>query len=101
MVDVTTDGVKHAFSAHTGMGWQDFQERAQGHFNMAHDDVQLGYCLSGKQRCMIWPLSCESEWNNAMKKMGEKAKAARTCVAAMELVNMVSDALLTIKKYSS
>ncbi len=101
MVDVTTDGVKHAFSAHTGMGWQDFQERAQGHFNMARDDVQLGYRLSGEQRRMIWPLSCESEWNNAMKKMGEKAKAARTRAAAMELANMVSDALLTIKKYSS
>lgn len=97
MVEVTDDQVMHVFTAHTNMSWQDFDEKAHGHFNKARDGVCLGYRLNGDTRAMS-ELSCEYHWTTALSRVRDRCIAARTRAVTMELRNMVSGDTRTDRK---
>ena len=97
-VDVEVDSVKHAFTANTAMGWPEFLEKASAHFKNRQDgaDIRLGYRFGGSGELRRFSqLECAYDWNLVVKRMGEKAKAAKYRAATLEIKNMVSDALLT------
>jgi hypothetical protein len=89
MVEVTSDKIKHSFSADTSMSWNDFTKRAYERFREGSDDVRLGYRITGDTRAMSY-LGCGYDWNFAMGHLKERVIAARTRPVGMELKNMVS-----------
>lgn len=91
MVEVNDAPVKRKFQARTDMSWQGFADIAYDRFKKPRDDVLMGYKFIGDPGG-VTELSSELEWNNAMVRMKEKIRSARTRSVTMELRNMVSDA---------
>lgn len=95
MVDVNDGNMKHTFAAHTAMGWLEFKEKANSYFDKVSDDVCLGCWYSGtRESRKLTVLKCDEDWKKAMDKMREKALSAKLRAAAMEVEQVVSDALL-------
>ena len=98
LVHVDDNSVKHSFTAHTAMGWIEFLEKAGAQFKNRQDgaNIRLGYRFTGSGELRHFSqLECEYDWNLVMTRMREKANSARFRAAALEIKNMVSDALLT------
>lgn len=78
------------------MEWQGFLEIANNHFIKAPDEVRLGYRFGGHGEAReVSKLDCAADWDTAVKKIREKALAARKRAVSIELKNMVSCALST------
>ena len=89
MVEIKDAHVKQKFHARTDMSWQEFADVAYDRFRKDRDEVLMGYKLVGESGG-VTELDSEAEWNNAMIRMKEKIKSARTRSASMEIRNMVS-----------
>ena len=90
MVEVNDAAVKRKFQARTDMKWQDFADVAYDRFRRPRDEILMGYKIIGDSGG-VTELTSEPEWNNAMVRMEEKIKSARTRSVTMELRNMVSN----------
>ena len=90
MVEVNDAATKRKFQARTNMSWQEFADIAYDRFRKPRDDVLIGYKFVGDTGGVI-ELTSELEWNNAMIRMKEKIRSARTRSVTMELRNMVSN----------
>ena len=88
-MDVTDDHVRRTFSAQTNMAWKEFVEKAYEHINRPHDDVRLGYWISGDARALSY-LTCEYDWKTALNRLKERVVAVRTRAVTMEVMDMVS-----------
>ncbi|KAI9447828.1 hypothetical protein H4582DRAFT_2068416 [Lactarius indigo] len=82
-VEVDRDQVRQTFAAQTDMTWPDFEAEALERFN-AHEDVRLGYRVSGGNRTWV-SLTCPSDWKVAVATVQEKALVARTRTVTMEI----------------
>jgi hypothetical protein len=89
MVYINEDSVRRTFSARTNMTWEDFVSMAKKQFDRSHDEVRLGYCVSGGARTMS-DLTCESHWDMALVHIRERIQAARTRAVTMEIKDLVS-----------
>ena len=78
------------------MTWDDFKGRTYSQLDLKAGDVRLGYRISTESRRWM-ALTCEADWNIAVKRLQEKASSARTRAAALELKNMVSNVFFSIK----
>lgn len=90
MVEVNDAATKRKFQARTNMSWQEFADIAYDRFRKPRADVLIGYKFVGDSGGVI-ELTSELEWNNAIIRMKEKIKSARTRSVTMELRNMVSN----------
>ena len=90
MVEVNDTHIKRKFQARTDMSWQEFADIAYDWFRKDRDEVLMGYKFVGDSGG-VTELASESEWKNAMVRMKEKIRSARTRSVTMELRNMVSD----------
>ena len=98
LVHVDDNSVKHSFTAYTAMGWIKFLEKADAQFKNRQDgaDICLGYHFIGRRELQHFlQLKCKYDWNLMMTKMQEKANLAQFHAAALEIKNMVNDAILT------
>ena len=88
-MDVTDDHVRHTFSTQTNMACKEFVEKAYEHINRPHDDVHLGYQISGDARALSY-LTCEYNWKTVLNRLKEQVVAAWTRAVTMEVMDMVS-----------
>ncbi|KAI0293473.1 hypothetical protein BC826DRAFT_969203 [Russula brevipes] len=95
-VQVVNDKTKHTFDARTDMVWDEFAERAYSHFDKPHDNVRLGYRVSGDTSAMS-QLTCANDWEHALDRVKERVIATCTRAVGMELKDMDS----SVKKASS
>jgi hypothetical protein len=72
------------------MTWNEFVERVRPYFGGLHGNIQLRYRISGDGRRTMTVLECEYDWEQAICRMREKIRVARTRLASMEIENMVS-----------
>jgi hypothetical protein len=93
LVDVTDDRMRNTFIAQTNITWDNFTEKVYQCVDKPHDDVCIGYRISGDPCAMIY-LNCEYEWNTALRRMREWVLAARTRAVSLEVKNMVSSGSL-------
>jgi len=96
-VQVVNDKTKHTFDARTDMVWDEFAERAYSHFDKPHNNVRLGYRVSGDTSAMS-QLTCANDWEHALDRVKERVIAARTRAVGMELKDMVSGRLFEMEK---
>ncbi|KAF8273751.1 hypothetical protein EI94DRAFT_1696663 [Lactarius quietus] len=88
-VVVTENQVKRIFNGRTDMGWYSFSDMACDHLSQPHDQVVLGYKLTGDTGGMT-ELTCEPQWKKAMVRMRERIIASRMCAVTMELKNLIT-----------
>ena len=82
--------MRHTFSAHTDMNWSELVERVHPYFRGLRGNICLGYRISGDGRRITTSLTCDFDWNQAMCRMREKIRVARTRRVNMEIENTVS-----------
>ena len=71
------------------MAWKEFVEKVYEHINRPHDNVCLGYRISG-DACALSYLTCEYDWKTALNRLKERVVAAQTRAVTMEVMDMVS-----------
>lgn len=94
---LTNNQILHTFDAQTNMTWGDFISKALRHIDQPRDDVRLVYRVSGSARAMS-SLTCEYDWNAALRSVKEKVMTARTRAVFIEVKNVVSNGSLINRK---
>ncbi|KAI9431326.1 hypothetical protein H4582DRAFT_2085159 [Lactarius indigo] len=82
--EVVDDHIKHAFTAQTDMIWADFREEVCRCLNRPCSGVRIMFWISGGGHA--WSeLGSEFDWMDAIAKLKEKARSARTRAVSMEV----------------
>ncbi|KAH9055842.1 hypothetical protein EDB83DRAFT_2521165 [Lactarius deliciosus] len=85
--EVVNDHIKHAFSAQTDMKWSDFCEEVCRHLNGPHSEVHLVFRISGEGGAWT-DLGSEYDWADAIARLIEKIRSARTRAVSIEVKNI-------------
>ncbi|KAI9440579.1 hypothetical protein H4582DRAFT_2055924 [Lactarius indigo] len=82
--EVVNDHIKYAFSVQTDMKWSDFREEVCRHLNGPHSEVRLVFRISGEGGAWTG-LGSEYDWADAIARLIEKIRSARTRAVSMEV----------------
>ncbi|KAI9431270.1 hypothetical protein H4582DRAFT_2085253 [Lactarius indigo] len=95
-IEVVDDHIKHTFTAQTDMKWKDFLNEVHQYFDAPRSEVKIAFRISGEPGTMS-SLASEEEWTNAIVRLQEKVKSARTRAVSMEIKNMHESARTRVR----
>ncbi|KAI9438030.1 hypothetical protein H4582DRAFT_2057534 [Lactarius indigo] len=82
--EVINDHIKSAFTAQTDMIWADFREEVHRYLDRPRSGVRIMFRISGSGQA--WSeLGSEFDWMDAIAKLIEKVRSARTRAVSMEV----------------